>query len=108
MWQNAEQPKHNMKNTTKITTVSEYISKGGMKLDMYLLESPARETEKALGFPCVQFSSYGNPYNGIAWIPKSQISKVENDFYTEGPKEMYLCPGWLYKKAFKGGEVMLA
>lgn len=78
-----------------------------MSLDLFLLESPAKETEKAIAFPCVKFNSYGNPYNGLAWLPKSQLTKVENDFYTTGPKEMFLCPGWLYSKNFSGGEILV-
>jgi len=96
-----------MTATQQFKTVSEYLAAGGMSLNLYLLESPSKETEKALAFPCVKFNSYGNPYNGLAWLPKSQLAKVENDFYTTGPKEMFLCPGWLYSKNFNGGEVLV-
>jgi hypothetical protein len=89
-----------------IKTVSQYLNEGGMSLGFYLMESPAKETEKAIAFPCVKFNSCGNPYNTIAWLPKSQLTKIENDFYTKGEKEMHLCPGWLYSKNFSGGEVL--
>jgi hypothetical protein len=94
-------------NRTAFKTVSQYLNAGGMSLGLYLMESPIRETEKALAFPCVQSNSYGNPYNGAAWLPKSQLTKVQNDFYTDGPKEMFLCPEWLYRKNFHGGEVLV-
>jgi hypothetical protein len=97
-----------MKNNTSIKTVSEYLNNGGMSLGLFLLESPAKETEKAMAFNCIKFNSYGNPYNSIAWLPKSQLTKVKNDFYTTGPEEMFLCPEWLYAKNFSGGEVAVA
>lgn len=78
-----------------------------MSINLVLLESPSKETEKALAFPCVKFNSYGNAYNGLAWLPKSQLTKVQNDFYTNGDKEMFLCPEWLYSKNFSGGEVLV-
>jgi len=93
-----------MKNTFK--TVSEYIAAGSLATGMFLLESPVAETEKAVAFEAVKFNSYGNPYAGKAWLPKSQLTKVENDFYTNGPKEMFICPGWLYSKNFQGGETI--
>lgn len=83
-----------MKN---IKTVSEWLAAGGMEI-AYLLESPIKETEKAVGFPGVKFNSYANPYNAVIWLPKSQLVKIKNDFYTDGPSEMFLCPPWLYRK----------
>jgi hypothetical protein len=81
-----------------IKTASQYIALGGLAVGM-LLENPAKETEKALAFDCVKHNSYGNPYNGVAWLPKSQLVEVENDFYTnDAPAKMYICPTWLYKK----------
>ena len=94
-------------NRTAIKTVSQYLNEGGMSLNLVLLESPSKETEKALAFPCVKFNSNGNAYNGLAWLPKSQLTKVENDFYTNGEKTMFLCPEWLYSKNFSGGEVLV-
>ena len=94
-------------NRPAIKTVSQYLNEGGMSLNLFLLESPAKQTEKAIAFPCVKFNSCGNPYNSLAWLPKSQLTKVENDFYTTGPKEMFLCPGWLYYKNFSGGEILV-
>lgn len=90
-----------------IKTVSQYLNEGGMSLKLVLLESPSKETEKALAFPCVKFNSYGNAYNGLAWLPKSKLTKVENDFYTNGAKEMFLCPEWIYSKNFSGGEFLV-
>ena len=95
-----------MKATAKkISKVSEYIKRGGMSSGAYLLESPAKETEKALAFPGVKYNSYGNPYNGLIWFPKSQLTTLENDYYTnEAPAQMYLCPEWLYRKNPTVGE----
>ncbi len=36
---------------------------------------------------------------------KSQLREVKNEFYTEGPETMYLCPAWLYRKNPNVGEV---
>lgn len=89
-----------MKSQIKsIKTVSEYLALGGLSLGM-LVESPVKETEKALGFNATKFNSYGNPYVGTAWLPKSQLIKVENDFYATGPIEMWICPAWIYEKSF--------
>ena len=87
--------------------VSEYIAAGSTATGFVLIESPVRETEKALGFECVKFNACGNPYNGISWVAKSQIATVNNDYYTSGPKVMFLCPNWLYRKSFAGGEVLV-
>jgi hypothetical protein len=88
----------------KFSKVSEWIAAGGLSVG-FMLESPVKETEKAVAFPCVKFNSYGNPYNGIAWLPKSQLQKVENDFYTnQAPAEMWFCPAWLYSKTPGLGE----
>jgi len=84
--------------TTTITTVSQYIAAGALSVG-FLLEYPIKETEKAIAFEGVKFNSYGNPYTALIWLPKSQLTKLENDFYTnDAPKEMYLCPAWLYAK----------
>jgi hypothetical protein len=88
-----------MTTTHNIKKVSEYLALGGLTIGM-LLETPVGETEKAFGFTAVKFNSYGNPYNGVAWLPKSQLKLVENDHYTNGPKTMFLCPTWLYSKNF--------
>jgi hypothetical protein len=94
------------KTNNRFTKVSEYIAAGAMNVG-YLLESPIRETEKALGFGGVKFNSYGNPYNAIVWLPKSQLQKLENDFYTnDAPAIMWLCPAWLYEKNPNLGEAI--
>jgi hypothetical protein len=86
----------NMK--TPFTTVSQYIAAGALSVG-FLLESPIKETEKALAFEGVKFNSYGNPYTGLIWLPKSQLAKLQNDFYTNNaPSEMWFCPTWLYAK----------
>lgn len=95
------------KQLKKISKVSEYIALGGMASGAYLLENPAKETEKAIAFPGVKFNSYGNPYNGLIWFSKSQLVEVENDYYTnDAPAKMHLCPEWLYSKNPTVGEVV--
>lgn len=96
---------HNMTiNLKSIKTVSEYIAKGGLQIGA-LLESPVKETEKALAFPTVKHNRCANPYETQAWLPKSQLVEIENDFYTNNaPEKMYLCPTWLYAKNFRNGE----
>lgn len=91
--------------SNQITKTSEYV-KVGFKAG-FLLESPVKETEKAIAFPCVKFTSCGNEYQGIAWLPKSQLKMLENDFYTNNaPSHMWLCPEWLYRKNFSYGETL--
>jgi hypothetical protein len=88
-----------MSNTKhRFAKVSEYIAAGALSVG-FLLESPIKETEKAIAFEGVKFNSFGNPYNALIWLPKSQLAKLENDFYTnDAPSEMYLCPAWLYAR----------
>jgi hypothetical protein len=95
-----------MSNSKHIfTKVSEYITAGAMKVG-FVLESPIRETEKALGFNGVKFNSSGNAYDAVIWLPKSQLQKLENDFYTnDAPPIMWFCPSWLYAKNPTLGEV---
>lgn len=97
-----------MKETQQFSKVSEYINAGGMNIGLYLMESPVRETERALAFPAVKFNACANPYQGLAWLPKSQLQRIENDFYTDESRgsEMFLCPEWLYRKNFYHGETI--
>lgn len=83
----------------EFNTVTEYINAGAMHTGLLTAESPVAETPKAIAFKCVKWNSYGNPYEGKAWLPKSQIKAVKNDFYTSGPEIMYLVPAWLYERA---------
>jgi hypothetical protein len=87
----------NMKSFS-FTTVSEYIAAGALKVG-FVIESPVRETEKALGFSGVKYNSYGNAYDAVIWLPKSQLKQLKNDFYTNNaPSVMWFCPAWLYAK----------
>ena len=96
----------NSKNIKAIKTVSEYIALGGLAIAV-LVDSPVRETEKALAFSAVRTNSCGNEYLGVAWLPKSQLVEVENDFYTnDAPSKMYICPTWLYEKSFPEGTII--
>ena len=95
-----------MTNTKQcFSKVSEYIAAGALEVG-FLLELPTSETEKALGFKGVKFNSYGNAYDAVIWLPKSQLQKLENDFYTnDAPLVMWFCPSWLYAKNPTLGEV---
>ena len=99
------QQEHTMKTDLKsIKTVSQYLAAGGLAIGA-LLEAPVKETEKALAFSTVKHNRCANPYETQAWLPKSQLIEVENDFYTnDAPSKMYLCPTWLYAKNFCNGE----
>lgn len=90
---------HTMKTAPKFTLVSEWLKAGGMSLGLYLVEDYLYETEKAIAVKATQHNRAGNPYVGKAFLPKSQIQMVENDFYTEGVKKMLLVPGWLMQRA---------
>ncbi len=77
-------------------TVSAVIAAGLLKSGFYLLETPLRETEKAVAFAAVGGNAYGYPCRKTAWLPKSQVVKLANDFYTNrAPAEMWLVPAWL-------------
>lgn len=88
-----------MNKTPRFTKVSEWIAAGGMTLGLYLVEDYMYETEKAIAVRAMQFNRAGNPYLGKAFLPKSQIQIVENDFYTQGAARMFLVPGWLVKQS---------
>ena len=87
-----------MKN--RFTKVSEWISAGAMLTGIYMLEqSPVSETEKALAFNGTRFTAAGNPTTGKVWLPKSQIQKVTNDFYTDSiGAQVFLVPAWLMER----------
>lgn len=96
-----------MKRKTKVdlrfAKVSEWIAAGNLASGYYLLERLKRETEKAYGFTAKKWC----PYSGwmkpsVCWLPKSQVQRVENDFYTHGPAQMFVVPEWLYRA--KGDE----
>ena len=88
-----------MTNTKhQFAKVSEWVAAGSFEVGC-VLESPIRETEKAVGFNGVKYNSYGNPYNAVIWLPKSQLQMLENDFYTnDAPPVMWFCPSWLSAK----------
>lgn len=88
------------------TKVSEWIAAGALSTGFFLIETPVKETEKALAFNAVKMSAYGNPYLGVTWLPKSQLVEVENDYYTQGPAKAFVCPAWLYSKSFPDGECL--
>jgi hypothetical protein len=95
-----------MSKINSIKTVSQYFALGGFSIGM-LMESPVKETEKALAFSAVRHNSYGNAYQSVTWLPKSQLVELENDHYTQdAPASFYLCPMWLYKKSFVNGETL--
>lgn len=85
--------------TQKFTRVSEWLRAGGMSLGLYLVEDCLYETEKAIAVKATQFTRAGNPYAGKAFLPKSQIHKVENDFYVKGGATMFLVPHWLMDRS---------
>lgn len=82
--------------TAKFGKVSEWVAAGNLKTGLYILEKAARETEKAIGFTCEKFNEFGNLKPATCWFPKSKLQRVQNDFYRDGPPEMFLVPSWLY------------
>lgn len=82
------------------TKISEWVTAGAMATGLYMLEQqPINETEKALAFTGIRFTAAGNPTAGKVWLPKSQVQKVTNDFYTDSlGAEVFLVPGWLMQK----------
>lgn len=85
--------------TPRFKTVSEYLAAGGMALKLYLIEDFLYETEKAIAVKATQINRAGNPYSGKAFLPKSQVQMVKNDYYTNGPDLMILVPDWLVRRA---------
>ena len=78
----------------KFKLVSEWISAGALSSGWAYYEA-ARETEKAVGVVAERFNAAGNPVEGMAWFPKSQLLAVSNDFYRDGHKAGWLIPAWL-------------
>ena len=91
----------------KFTKVSEYLKAGSLSIGC-LLENPVKETEKAIAFGGIKHNQYGYPYNGTYWLPKSQLLKLENDYYThpDAPSEMWFCPSWLWQKNRDIGQIV--
>ncbi len=86
----------NVSTTNKFTKVSEWVNAGAMSTGLLLLEGQTGESAKAVEFPATRFNSYGNPYRGKCWMPKSQLKKVTNDFYQDTIGAiMWLAPAWL-------------
>lgn len=84
--------------------VSEWIAAGNMASGMYCLETVRKETDKAVGFECMKGNDFGYMVKGICWLPKSQLQRVENDFYTDRlGATMWLCPEWLYRRKYNEG-----
>lgn len=82
----------------KVSKVSEWIAAGGLGSGLFLAEKVANETAKAVGFNATQFNSFGNLKAATCWLPKSQLQKVQNDYYTDGAAYMYAIPAWLFDK----------
>ena len=75
---------------------SEWVAAGNLNTGLYCLERVERETDKAIGFKAQKYTEFGNLKPAICWFPKSKLQVVENDFYLNGPKKMFLVPAWLY------------
>lgn len=54
-----------------------------------------RETEKAIGIKATRWNSCANPKPATAWLPKSQIKEIANDYWANGCTTYYLVPSWL-------------
>jgi len=79
--------------TMKTTTMTQYLNDGSR--DTNLAATAIRETEKAVGF-----SVAGQ--NRIAWFPKSQLTFIRDDFYTQA-QDQFAIPLWLLnRKAAEG------
>lgn len=76
--------------------ISEWVAAGNMETGFYALERVERTTEKAIGFKAEKYNEFGNLKQVICWIPRSQLKAVANDFYVNGPAEVFLVPAWLY------------
>lgn len=90
----------------KFAKVSEWIAAGNMKTGLYVVEKVSRETDKAVGFTCEKYNEFGNLKPSVCWVPKSKVQSVENDFYANGPKQMFLIPSWLYSSRSDEGYVL--
>lgn len=76
--------------------ISEWVAAGNLETGFYSLERVERTTDKAIGFKAEKFNEFGNLKQVTCWIPKSQLKAVANDFYVNGPAQMFLVPAWLY------------
>lgn len=90
--------------------VSEWVAKGAMKTGFYLFSANnvANQSDKAVALKCTRFTSSGNAYEGVAWLPKSVCQQVEDDFYddTKGTSA-WLVPEWLTTKKTAEGFYLL-
>ena len=71
-------------------------------------EQVERETEKAIGVQGTYWNSYANAKPGTAWIPKSQIKQIGNDYWInpDQASRFYLVPTWLINaKKAEGYEI---
>lgn len=81
----------------KFSKVSQWIDGGNMATGLYLFETIEKESEKAIAVPAQKPNQFGFLKPCACWFPKSQIQEVENDFYINAPKRVFLVPDWLMK-----------
>jgi len=85
-------------------TVSEWIKSNGISTSSLVEAAVAKTSDKAIAFACKKINDYGKEVSALCWMPKSKISAMENDFYTDKlGTTMYSVPKWLYSaKAAEG------
>jgi mannose-1-phosphate guanylyltransferase len=79
-------------------TITEWLQHGAMESGYSLIESVAKETDKAIAFNCEKYNRAAYLYPTVVWFPKSRLIAVENDFYEKSEKTLYLAPNWLFEK----------
>lgn len=86
-------------NPSDFTRVSQWIEAGHIDSGFDILGDVAGETPKAIGFHAEKWNRAANLFKTIAWFPKSQITRLENDYYTDPshPKVYFMIPNWLLK-----------
>jgi hypothetical protein len=78
-----------------IETTSQWIEAGGLANGWVHLTTPIQgSSDKTISVKAMKWNgSATKQFETVAWLPKSQIVAVENDYKIEG--QNYLVPNWL-------------
>ncbi len=87
----------------KFNSSSEWVKAGHVETGWVEVFPSGRETEKAIAVKCTKFTACANAYEGTAWLPKSQLQVVPNDFYVNCGPMTVLAPSWLIQSKKREG-----
>ncbi|QHS09016.1 hypothetical protein [Sinimarinibacterium sp. NLF-5-8] len=80
-------------------SVSQWAQNGGNQTGWVELFGVEKETEKAVAIKVQKFNSFGNAYDGLEWVAKSQILSLRNDHFANDQRTTIpFVPLWLSMK----------